>query len=87
MRDFGDTLEGCLVPITEPDNFCEEEEKKLTDIDAPNSIIRYRNVSGICNNLQQGKAAIGAGDTITGRFFKRKSLDLNFHFTKNEVFH
>ena len=78
MRDFGDTLEGCLVSITKPDNFCEEEEEKLADIDAPNSFIEYRNVSGICNNLQPGKATIGAVDTITRRFFKRKSLDLNF---------
>ena len=78
MRDFGDTLEGCVVPITKPDNFCGEEEKKLADIDAPDSFIKYQNVSGICNNLQTGKATIGALDTITGRFFKRKSLDLNF---------
>ena len=77
MRDLGDTLEGCLVPITKPDNFCEEEEKKLADIYVPNSLMRYRNTSGICNNLHSGKATIGAVHTITRRFFKRKSLD--FH--------
>ena len=78
MRDFGHILEGSLVPITKPDSFCEEEEEKLADIDASNSFIRYRKVSGICNNLQLGKATIGAVDTITGRFFKRKSLNLSF---------
>ena len=69
LRDFGDTLGDCLNPVKTPDNFCQQEESKLADRDAPTSFIRYRNISGICNNLQLGKATVGAAGTITGRFF------------------
>lgn len=73
LRDFGDTLEDCLNPVTKPDYFY-AEEAKLIDVNGPNSFIRYRNVSGICNNLLPGKATVGAAGTITGRFFKRMLL-------------
>lgn len=73
LRDFGDTLGDCLNPVTKPDNFC-AEEAKLIDVNGPNSFLRYRNVSGICNNLIPGKATVAAAGTITGRFFKSMLL-------------
>lgn len=70
LRNFGSTLENCLVPVTRPDNFC--NIKRIKDVDAPTSFVRYRTISGICNNLTPGKAAVGAAGTITARFFERK---------------
>ena len=78
MRDFGDTSGDCLKPVKTPDNFCQQEASKLADRDAPTSFIRYRNISGICNNLQLGKATVGAAGTITGRFFERKVNSFSF---------
>lgn len=70
FRDFGNTLENCLEPVTRPENFC--DKNKLKDVEAPTSFVRYRTISGICNNLLPGKATVGAAGTITGRFFERK---------------
>ena len=70
LRNFGSTLENCLVPVTRPDNFC--SVKRLKDVNASTSFVRYRTISGICNNLTPGKATVGAAGTITGRFFERK---------------
>ena len=69
-RDFGNTLENCLEPITRPRNFC--NPRTLRNRNAPNSFVRYRTITGICNNLLPGRATVGAGGTVTPRFFKRE---------------
>ena len=69
-RNFGNTLENCLKPVTRPRNFC--DPRKLKNRNAPNSFVRYRTITGICNNLQPGMATVGASGIVTARFFKRK---------------
>ena len=71
LRDFGDTLGDCLNPLKTADNFRQQEASKLADRDAPTSFIRYRNISGICNNLQLGKATVGAAGTINWKIFQK----------------
>ena len=69
-KNFGNTLEYCLVPVTRPRNFC--DRRRLKNRNASNSIVRYRTITGICNNLQPGMATVGASGIVTARFFKRK---------------
>ena len=69
-RNFGNTLENCLEPVTRPRDFC--NPKTLRNRNAPSSFVRYRTITGICNNLQPGKATAGASGIVTARFFKRK---------------
>ena len=70
LRNFGSTLENCLEPVSRPDNFC--DINSLKDVNAPTSFVRYRTISGICNNLTPGKQTVGAAGEITSRFFERK---------------
>ena len=72
MTDFGNTLIDCVTPVSRGRNFCRNQINRLDKPDSPDSVERYRTITGICNNLEPGQATVGASETILPRL-RRKS--------------
>lgn len=68
-------MEDCVNPITKGDDFCINDIAR-TGPNTPESVLRYRTITGICNNIQTGKATVGAGETVLPRF--RRELHSDF---------
>ena len=67
VTDFGDTLSDCVTPVSRRRNFCRNQINNLNDPNAPDSVLRYRTFTGICNNIEPGKATVGASQTVLPR--------------------
>ena len=59
--------------MTRSRSFC-CNRRRLRNPKSPNSSVRYRTITGICNNLRPGQATFGAGGIVTPRFFKSKMI-------------
>ena len=81
INNFGDTLQDCLVPTTIDANFC-SRNIATTGADAPDSVLRYRTNTGICNNIETGKGAVGAGNTVLPRLRREFYNALNERFSR-----
>ena len=75
--NFGDTLIDCVTPVSRGRNFCRNQINNLNDPNAPDSVLRYRTITGICNNIEPGQATVGASETVLPRL-RRKLQNTQF---------
>ena len=71
VTDFGDTLIDCVTPVSRGRNFCRNQINNLNDPNAPDSVLRYRTITGICNNIEPGQATVGASETVLPRLRRK----------------
>ena len=52
ITGLGDTLIDCVTPVSRGRNFCSNQINSLNDPDVPGSVLGYKTVTGICNNIE-----------------------------------
>ena len=67
----------CVTPASRGRNFCRNQINNLNDPNAPDSVLRYRTITGICNNIEPGQATVGASETVLPRL-RRKLQNAQF---------
>lgn len=70
------------MPTTIDANFCSRNIAKA-GANAPDSVLRYRTITGICNNIETGKGAVGAGKTVLPRLRREFYNALNESFSQS----
>ena len=67
ITDFGNTLSDCVTPVSRGRNFCINQINSANNPNRPDSVLRYRTITGICNNIEPGQATVGASETVLPR--------------------
>ena len=70
-------MSDCVTPISRGRNFCRNQINNLDDPNSPNSVLRYRTITGICNNIEPGQTTVGARETVLPRL-RRKLQNAQF---------